>query len=798
VAQAQEPAPVAPGEQRVVSIRFEGNRRYSDEFLKEQIATKEGQLYDSGLIARDERELRKYFAAVIDTEERQVEGGVEIVFVVLDKVVVGTVRYTGLARVREKDFAPLMSTQPGRPLLEHSLESDKEVLERMHLQKGYRFVQVNIRRFPTKKPDVEDVVFEILAGPRVKVREVILEGAHSVEKSELLKIIRNSDRYRTQFLGLGKLLNPSYYDRDAIEQDRRRMEVYYEREGFLDVRVIYVDTRFQDDRSEAVIRYRIDEGPRYRVNSFKVEYAPGGEPAEADRAFLSPDALANLGLLEFQQPFRMEDLAQTRRYISERLWDRAYAQSRIEEEMKRDAERHEVDIRLVITAGPKVKAGRLRIFGNRYTRDNVIRRQFRSGALPGDYLDIEALEGGRNRLAALRYFNVVRFGDGRDPWGLTKDPGAPDLDIWDVELEVEETDTRSFSIGAGVSTDGGAFGQFSVTWRNFDIGHPPSGLWHLFDQDAFRGGGQRFTITAAPGTTFSTFNIGFYDPAVNDSRWSLDTSLFSRISLFDEYSITQTGVGVSVGRFLDQDFVWSLTLDWSLREVLLDDPDADAPLNAITEQGYSTLNGVGFTITRRKTREADEFLNGHISSLGANFFGGFLGGDVDIVKLNFVHRAGWRLWHKQGRPWHRIRVEAGVYYATPFGSSDAVPIYERYFLGGRNLRGFEFREVGPRSNDSPTGGDFMVTVSVQYTMPLLSREESGFGLDLVFFCDQGSLVDYPGQLTGDLWRASAGFGFAIGFGSPVQPPLLIDFGWPIQKVQGDRTQVVSVAFERKF
>ena len=67
LAGAQEPpspAPAGPAGRKVVRIRFEGNRRYTEDFLKEQVATKEGQLYDPGLIERDSQVLRQYFASV--------------------------------------------------------------------------------------------------------------------------------------------------------------------------------------------------------------------------------------------------------------------------------------------------------------------------------------------------------------------------------------------------------------------------------------------------------------------------------------------------------------------------------------------------------------------------------------------------------------------------------------------------------------------------------------------------------------------------------------------------------------
>ncbi len=802
LAGAQEPPsppPPVPGAGRkVAKVRFEGNRRYTEEFLREQVASKEGEAYDPGLIARDSQVLRQYFAAVADTIVKEVEGGVEITFVVLDKVVVGQVVVQGLARVREDDIRPLLSTRAGRPLLEHALEADRQLIERLHRQKGYYFVDVRFYRRPTKKTDTEDIIFQVIPKSRVKVREVIFEGNNSFEPDQLSRFLQNSDHYRRTWLGLGAVFGGRYYDRQAVEQDRRKIEVYYEREGFLDVRVVYVGTSFDEEREEAFLRYRIEEGARYRVSSFQVEFAPDSLPEPQDRAYLAPASLESLSLLEFQQPFRLPDLSNTERQIRNRLWERAYAKSTVEVKNTRDPERHTVDVKFVIRAGPKVRLGRTRIYGNTYTKDNVIRRQFREGALPGEPLDIEELEAARTRLFQMRYFSLVRYGDGLNPYGLVQDPASTEPDVWDTELEVAEDDTRSFNFGAGVSTDGGAYAQVSVTWRNFDIKKLPSSPFGVFDQEAFRGGGQVFSISAAPGTTYSNYGVSFGNPAMWDSRWSLDTAIFRNVAFYDTYRETTDGGNVRIGRYLDRRYVWRISFEYGLSWVTISDPDFDAPQNALDIQGRTTESGIKLTLRRAKRREADPFLNGHLTTVTGSLFGAFLGGEVDVVKAQLEHRAGWRAFPTKSGGWHRISTAVGVDWAEAFDDTDEVPIFERFFLGGRSLRGFEFRGVGPRSNGSPQGGEFMVTWSTEYTIPLTSREASGFSLDLVLFVDQGNLVVRPSDFDFDEWRLSVGFGFAIGFGGPNQPPLLLDFGFAILEEDGDEKQVVSVAFQRNF
>ena len=56
----------------VVSVRFEGNRRYTGQFLREQVRTKAGEPLDAALLSLDELTLRRYFTAVTDIEELEV------------------------------------------------------------------------------------------------------------------------------------------------------------------------------------------------------------------------------------------------------------------------------------------------------------------------------------------------------------------------------------------------------------------------------------------------------------------------------------------------------------------------------------------------------------------------------------------------------------------------------------------------------------------------------------------------------------------------------------------------------
>ena len=105
----------------------------------------------------------------------------------------------------------------------------------------------------------------------------------------------------------------------------------------------------------------------------------------------------------------------------------------------------------------------------------------------------------------------------------------------------------------------------------------------------------------------------------------------------------------------------------------------------------------------------------------------------------------------------------------------AVRIFDRLFLGGsNNLRGFSFRDVGPRDvNGEPLGGQSMARATVEMTFPVIPDKARG-----AFFYDTGFVNVDPYDFSTDSVASDVGIGVRLNL--PIGP-LRIDYGWPIQK-----------------
>jgi outer membrane protein insertion porin family len=145
---------------------------------------------------------------------------------------------------------------------------------------------------------------------------------------------------------------------------------------------------------------------------------------------------------------------------------------------------------------------------------------------------------------------------------------------------------------------------------------------------------------------------------------------------------------------------------------------------------------------------------------------------------------------------HILEVGARVGVIEHYGRSTQVPLFYRYFLGGPDsLRGFKYREVGPRNPPSsePVGGSTLYYGTIEYSIPIIER------LRVAFFYDIGNVLanayDFDFSAYSDNW------GIGIRLNIPHLGPLRLDYGIPIHHDQYNSSSgkfQFSAGFTRDF
>jgi outer membrane protein insertion porin family len=120
-------------------------------------------------------------------------------------------------------------------------------------------------------------------------------------------------------------------------------------------------------------------------------------------------------------------------------------------------------------------------------------------------------------------------------------------------------------------------------------------------------------------------------------------------------------------------------------------------------------------------------------------------------------------------------------WSNAYGSSDEVPIYERFFAGGANtIRGYKERRVGPRDpgSDDPIGGETLAVANAELTFPIYEKVLKGAA-----FYDVGNV-----WRRAEDWLVGGGYKHGIGLGVRVKTPLgpvKLDYGYPLVRQDGD-------------
>jgi len=348
----------------------------------------------------------------------------------------------------------------------------------------------------------------------------------------------------------------------------------------------------------------------------------------------------------------------------------------------------------------------------------------------------------------------------------------------DLDIFVSETETGRINFGGAFNSDNGIVGQFRIDERNFDITRLPTSFRDLFGGTAFRGGGQQFSLEAAPGQNLQRYSVSLTEPYLLGTDYSLSVSGYLFDRRYFDWDEQRLGGRISLGRRLTPDL--SISAGFRGERVDLDNPRVDnSPiLNSSLGKSNLFLFNLGLI---RDTRDSQVAATEgtYISATLSQAFG-----DFDYTRGDFDFRT-YRLLYERADGTGRHTLSFG----TKLGfSGSSTPIFENYFAGGfSTFRGFDFRGVGPSESGVRIGGPFQWLNTVEYQFPILA-DDSVRG---VLFCDFGTIEDSI-TLNSENFRVAPGFGFRVDIpGLGIGAPLAFDFAFPVATATGDDEKVFS-------
>lgn len=708
-----------------IDVQYVGNQTVAPERILSHMSTRVGDKLSMTQIDQDIKNL--YSSGDVENVRilsDEVSGGVALIVVAQTRAVYGGVEFVGNTLIETSKLRGKVDLDVNKPIDESVLKTARGEIQEMYRKKGFSEATVTYRIGAPTAEGYSTVVFTIDEGTQGVLRNIEFVGNSAFSSSRLKDEMTQKEKgITTLFGGSGST------DAETLAQDVRAIEDFYRDNGYLNARVVNV-SRMRVDAKYVDVVFTIDEGQTYVVDSIAINGITVLNMQEDVLPFLKTEA---------GKPFAGNKLKDDIKLITDQFGSRGYAEARVVPSLE-DSGNGGVRVVLNVTEGRPYKVGQVHIEGNDKTKDHVIRREL--PLEPGQPYDTSRTDVTKRRLENMNYFSSVEI--------MPIDTSY--LDEKDLLIRVVEKPTGTINFGAGFSSIDNLTGFFEVTQSNFD----------LFDWPSFSGGGQRFRFSVRAGSERKDVSIAITEPWFMGQRLALTTEAYYRDMLYlsDQYDQSNVGAAVSLRKSVGE-FTYVVG-DYRIESIEIDaEPTASRAF--LAEEGDFLKSSLGGSIVR-DTRD-NVFLprEGNRVMAGFEFVG--IGGDVDDTTFTATAAQYFNL------PYDIIISLNGEFNHSTEGDQ----IFMRHFLGGANtLRGFDYRDVGPRDpvSGEVLGGNTSWYGTIEASIPVVDK------IRFATFYDVGEVSDGPVGSVGGGVNSDWGVGlrlFILG-----SAPVRLDYAFPVQ------------------
>lgn len=750
-AEAGAPAAASPALQvGTVSIRFLDLQNLNEEVALANLRARTGAPFSEALLDRDVRSLFQTGLFESVDIKRDVSGNlVNLVYELRPKYRVGSILFEGNRRVSSRRLTREIKTAENGGLDERQIRADAQAMFEFYQKSGYSGVTIDytIQRNPATGRGA--VVFKINEGERIRIRRIDFTGNDSIKRRKLRGEMETSTWHWFSWLtGSGRFKD------DEFEEDLDKVRDYYREQGFLDVEIDRAKVELtypKRDRMDILIA--VEEGRRYNVGSISF----------SGNNLFTEELLRRALRVKTGDTFAPSKLDKDRETINDLYGRDGYLDTEVDLIRRPNLTTGAIDVEYRIEESGKFSVESLVIEGNTKSRNNVIMREL--VLAPGETFDTVRMKISEQRLKNTRFFGDLAAGPGDE--GVTVSPEfTPVPDRRNLKVQVKEGRTGNLTFGAGFSSLERAVVFAEVSQSNFDLFN-----W----RSMFQGDGQKFRLRFQIGSRTSEATLAFEEPWLFERELAVGFEAFRQSSELSNqgYDLVSTGLDVYLRKRLFELWEGRLSHTWTSNDF----SDIDPALQGRLRDG--TVAKVGLQLLRDTRDSLVTTTRGNRVEFRTEVAGNWLGGDEDFYRLEVRGAQYFPIFEAQ-RQVISVIGRTGVVQAYGRNTDRSnerytlfqVPYYERYFLGGpTTLRGFEFRDVGPKDEfGNRLGGKTFSFGSIEYSLDIVNPIRFAVFYDIGYANVNGFDWDPTN------YNDNFGFGLRI---FVLGAPLSLDYGIPI-------------------
>jgi outer membrane protein insertion porin family len=728
----------------VRDIQVDGIQRTEPGTIFSYIPVKVGEQFTEDMATEAVRQL---FSTGFFKDVRIDTRGDVVVVVVQERPVIASLAFTGMREFDSKtilDSLRQVGFGEGRIFDQAMLEQAEFEIKQQYLSKGKYGVEITSTVTPLPRNRV-GINFDIFEGEIAKIKEIKIVGDKAFSESTLLGMMSlTTSGWLTWYTDSDK------YSREKLEKDMETIRSYYLDRGFLEYRMEPPQVTISPDRLNIFITLTISEGEPYKVSSVKL----AGELLSLNTE------LEELIKIKAGEVFSGAKANETIKAIKDYLGGLGYAFANVNPNPVLDREKQEAALTFFVDPSRRVYVRRIQITGNERTRDTVARREIKQ--LEAAWYNGGDLALSKEKLERTGYFQEVN---------LTTEPVPGTTDLVDVMVATKERQTGAINLGIGYGQADGVILSAGIS-----------------EQNAF-GSGNALTFQVNTSQDARTFIISHTNPYFTNSGISRSTSVYYRTVTPSQdnpgnYEVKTVGGGLTFGVPVTEFDRVSLGVNFEGNSTSLYSNSPLAYQQYVQEYGESTNSIMLNAGWNKDTRDsALSPTKGALTRFGVT---------VGTLSLKYyLLSAQQQYFLPIGRD-YTLAFNGLIDYGNSYSDLD-YPVIKDVFAGGiGTVRGFTPNSLGPKDPLTGTflGGSKRVVGNMQFYWPFpgASKEKT---LRLFAFTDAGQVYGNDGGI-GDTSinlsdiRYSAGFG--LSWLSPMGP-LQLSYGKPLNKKEGDQTQV---------
>ena len=636
------------------------------------------------------------------------------------------------------DILALLETKPDKLLNTNNLLRDIKNLKSSYKASGHNDISIS-SQVEKYSADRINLILNITEGPKFNINKIKFHGNKFFSDRYLRDYIKSDDVGFINIFSKGSNFSPELYDFDV-----NLIKDLYSKKGFFNVEISY--QLIPSYLGSYFLNFYIREGDRSKILSI-------------DHNFISleiKDSFIDL-IKHIESKFEKNDGFYDQNLIDEHIEELNKILKQSNDNTYFSFNFNPTSQEKIIFFNQKklelVTINKIDIYGNTITKDKTIRSKllFQSG----DILSNDKIVKTNDYLKKLKYIN-----DSTTSYSIENSKA-------DILIDLEEnTKTGNFLIAGSVSGD---------TGLGFAFGLKDSNLF---------GSGNEINSSFNINTEKTTFNIDYV-------KYSNTNYLTHTYSVFNEEKDLKNSFGFKsenygLGYSLSFKLSDKTNLSSGIKYERIEATEATKDINAINDN-IGKFNNIKFSLNYSYDSTNDIFYPTEGNYQSVNFQISPKGmSDDSYYKIN-LNSDFYKNFNN-----NFVFLINNLGYADSFSGN--LKTVNSFGLGGLNFKGFDYRGIGPSTNDIYLGGNKYFTSTIGYGGSFLFDKKDNVNIKL--FLTSGSLWESDYATNNNL-KLRTSLGLSLDFLTPVGP-LTLFYAAPLKKYDGDKVRNFNFTLGTSF